>query len=229
MSTVPEGTMLYRRADPAANRAEWHRYYSPKRSPHQHAQIELLGRTTAQRVLEIGPYLGYVTALLDNAGYAVETLDLGPRQFTRPDVPHHERDLTALDPAALGGFDAVLCCETLEHLPFGTARQVLHGLHDTGAGHLIVSVPWSGLHLWLAVQVAPGWLRTALHLKWPNRFRTYVAEPDPLGHKWEVGYRGTSLAVWEDALAAAGWRVRERVFTAPTRSVMHLCSRADPS
>ena len=51
-------------------------------------------------------------------------------------------------------------------------------------------------------------------------------EADPLGHKWEVGYRGTSLAVWEAALAEAGWRVRQRRFTPPTRSVMHLCDRA---
>jgi hypothetical protein len=76
------------------------------------------------------------------------------------------------------------------------------------------------------VQLAPGWLRTALHLKWPNRFRAFMPWADPLGHKWEVGYRGTSLAVWEGALAAAGWRIRDRVFTAPTRSVMHLCDRA---
>jgi hypothetical protein len=228
MSAVPEGTTLYRRADAAANRAEWHRYYSPKRSPHQHAQLDLLGRTQARRVLEIGPYLGYVTALLDNAGYAAETLDLGPRQFTRPDVPHHECDLTALDPARFAGFDAVLCCETLEHLPFAAARDVLRRLHMTGAAHLVVSVPWSGLHLWLAVQVAPGWLKSALHLKWPRRFTRFVPEADPLGHKWEVGYRGTSLAAWEGALAAAGWCVRERVFTTPTRSIMHLCDRTGP-
>jgi hypothetical protein len=53
-----------------------------------------------------------------------------------------------------------------------------------------------------------------------------MPEADPLGHTWDVGDRGTSLAVWEGALAAAGWRIRDRVFTTPTRSVMHLCDRA---
>jgi hypothetical protein len=210
----------------ASARAEWHRYYSPKRSAHQHAQLDLLGRVPARRVLEIGPYLGYVTALLDNAGYAVETLDLGPRSFARPDVPHHDLDLTTLAPGMLAGFDAILCCETLEHIPWAAAQAVLRALAATGTPHLIVSVPWSGADLTLSLHVAARWLRGSLALKWPNAWRRFTPSTVPMGHQWEVGYRGSSLATWEEALAAAGWSVRERVFTAPTRSVMHLCANA---
>ncbi|MCU0986515.1 MAG: class I SAM-dependent methyltransferase [Acetobacteraceae bacterium] len=210
----------------SAARAEWHRYYSPKRSGHQHMQLELLGRVTAHRVLEIGPYLGYVTALLDNAGYAVETLDYGPRTFARPDVRHHDLDLLKLRPGALGRFDAILCCETLEHIPWPDAQAVLRALAETGSPHLIVSVPWSGADLTLSLHVAARWLRTSLAMKWPNAWRRFTPWPDPMGHKWEVGYRGTSRAAWEAALAAAGWTIRARVLTAPTRSIMHLCDNA---
>ena len=213
-------------ASTEAARAEWHRYYGPKRSQHQHMQLDLLGRVPARRVLEIGPYLGYVTALLDNAGYAVETLDLGPRGFVRPDVPHHDVDLCAALPATLSGFDAILCCETLEHIPWDTARAVLGALAGTGAPHLIVSVPWSGADMTLSLHVAARWLRASLALKWPNAWRPFTPSRVPMGHQWELGYRGRSLAAWEAALAAAGWQVRERVFTAPTRSVMHLCANA---
>ena len=208
----------------ASLRAEWHRYYSPKRSAHQHMQLELLGRIPARRVLEIGPYLGYVTALLDNAGYAVETLDFGPRAFARPDVPHHDVDLTTLAPGTLTGFDAILCCETLEHIPWETAQATLRTLAATGSRFLIVSVPWSGADLTLSLHVTPHWLRAKLALKWPKSWRRFTPSSGLMEHHWEVGYRGTSLAAWERALAAAGWRIRERVFTTPTRSVMHLCA-----
>lgn len=174
----------------ASLRAEWHRYYSPKRSALQHMQLELLGRIPARRVLEIGPYLGYVTALLDNAGYAVETLDFGPRAFARPDVPHHDVDLTTLAPGTLTGFDAILCCETLEHIPWETAQATLRTLAATGSRFLIVSVPWSGADLTLSLHVTPHWLRAKLALKWPKSWRRFTPSSGLMEHHWEVGYRG---------------------------------------
>ncbi|MCC7426607.1 MAG: hypothetical protein IT557_06875 [Alphaproteobacteria bacterium] len=221
-----EGSRYYIEADAEANRREWHRYYGPKRAGQQHMQLELIGRTEARRVLEIGPYLGYVTALLGNAGYAVTTLDLGPRQFTDPPGPHVEMDLLAIDPARLAGHDAILCCETLEHLPFARVPDVLKGFAATGARTLIVSVPYSGAQgfLQLYANGVSGWRQS--HFRLWSGFRRFRPDPDPLGHKWECGYRDTPLRRWEGAIGASGWRIVERVFTAPTRSVFHRCENA---
>jgi hypothetical protein len=213
-----------RAAGEDARRREWHRYYARKRAPQQHGQLDLLGMTDACRVLEIGPYLGYVTALLCNAGYAAETFDLSERLFDTPDVPHHRGDLTRFDPARFDGrFDAILCCETLEHIPFAAAARTLARFAETDARHLIVSVPWSGMHLRAALTITPRAVSSLLSLHWTRRYRRFVPEPDPLGHKWELGYRGTPLGAWEAAIRRAGWRIRERRFTEPIRSVMHLC------
>ena len=56
-------------------------------------------------------------------------------------------------------------------------------------------------------------------LRFLNPFTPDVA---PLGHKWEVGYRGNSLGAWEAKLGGAGWRIVQREFTTPTRSVFHV-------
>lgn len=141
-------------------------------------------------------------------------------------MPHHEVDLRRLAPGMLGGYDAILCCETLEHIPWDDAARVLGLLAATGTRHLIVSVPWSGMELQLGLHAAPGWLRSWLALRWPARFRRFVPDTHPMGRRWELDFRGHSLAAWERLLAAGGWRISERLFTSPTRSAMHLCTNA---
>src|SRR4051794_41859477 len=75
------------------SRAEWSQYYSRKRILHQWTQVDLLNTVPCRRVLEIGPAMGLVTAMMSNAGYDVETLDIEPRAFAYPDTRHRQRDL----------------------------------------------------------------------------------------------------------------------------------------
>lgn len=206
--------------------AEWHGYHSEKRVGQQWKQLDLLDGLGARRVLEVGPYLGFVTALLDNAGYDVTTLDLFSPPFHRPQRPHIEADLTTLDPAAIAGFDAILCCETLEHLEWDEACAVLRRFHESGARHLIVSVPYEGLQLGISLYLNPYTWRHALSLKKFRRFRRFEPHDDPWGHKWELGFRDFPLERWERAIRDAGWTIRKRHFTHPTRSIFHLCERA---
>lgn len=216
------------REEPAARRAEWFRYYSEKRILHQWRQLRLLKDLDVQRVLEIGPGLGLVTALLENAGFDVTTLDLLPSQNPRSRAPHIEAELATVEPARLAGFDAILCCETLEHLPWEQLGPILAKLRAAAPKHLIVSVPFMGFQLDARLHVTLRSARQWFSLKWPRFWRDFEfdAEADPYGHKWEVGYRGRSLAAVEAKLAAAGWRVRNRVFTSPTRSVFWLLDAA---
>lgn len=211
--------------DEARRLAEWHAYHSEKRIGQQWMQLNLLAGLGARNVLEIGPYLGFVTALLDNAGYDVTTLDLFPPPFARPQRPHIEADLTTLQPEAIAGFDAMLCCETLEHLTWEQACAALKTFHRSGNGHLIVSVPYEGPQVGVSFYANAFTWRHALSLKKFKLFKRFRPHTDPWGHKWELGFRGYGLKRWEAALRDAGWNILRREFTHPCRSVFHVCCR----
>ena len=110
----------------------WLAYYSRKRIIHQWTQLYLLGTTDCRTVLEIGPALGLVTSLLVNIGYEVTTLDRAPRSFAYPDVPHLKKDICELRCDEIAGYDAILCCETLEHIEWERVGSVL--VHDLQSG-----------------------------------------------------------------------------------------------
>ncbi|MEQ9639428.1 MAG: hypothetical protein RIM84_05325 [Alphaproteobacteria bacterium] len=215
-------------ADPAARQAEWYRYYSEKRIGHQWFQVHLLAGLPVRRVLEIGPGLGLVTAMLHNAGFAVTTLDRLPAQADVPTAGHIEAELTEVEPDRLAGHDAILCCETLEHLWWDDVDAVLAKLRAAAPRYLIVSVPYQGLQLDLRLYLNPHRWRGGFAFKKLYGLRRFRADADgdPWGHKWEAGYRGHSLKAVQAKLAAASWRVRRRDFTSPTRSVFYLLEPA---
>lgn len=207
------------------DQAAWRAYYTEKRVGHQWTQLDLLRAIPAQRVLEVGPHLGFVTALLDNMGYDVATLDMQAPAFDRPGVPHRTADLRTLEAATVAGVDAILCCECLEHLPWEKSLSALRTFHEGGAGHLIVSVPYQGFQVGFSLYFNPFTWRRSLFLKKFRGFRRFRPGDDPADHQWEVGYRGYSLRRWEEAIRAAGWHIRRRTFTSGCRSVFHLCER----
>ena len=202
--------------------AEWHRYYSAKRIGQQWTQVHLLRDLPVQTVLEVGPYMGLATALMDNAGYDVTTLDLVARPFERPARPHIRANLLEVERDAIAGFDAIVCCETLEHLPWRDVGRVLETFCASGAKHLILSVLYSAFQIDLSLYVNRYLFRKSFAFKKLRFLKSFTPDVDPLGHKWEVGYRGTSLAAWEAKLRGAGWRIMQREFTSPTRSVFHV-------
>jgi hypothetical protein len=212
-------------ADPGARRAEWFRYYSDKRIGQQWFQLHLLDGLAVRTVLEVGPNLGLVSALLANAGFAVTTLDMLPSQDPRPDIPHIRGELTAIDSAQLAGHDAILCCETLEHLPWDEVQSVLQKFHAAGPKYLVISVPYMGFQIDWRLYLNAVTARSKFSFKKLNFLRRFQPDPtDPWGHKWEAGYRGHSLAALQAKIKAAGWRMERRDFTSPTRSVFYLLS-----
>lgn len=213
--------------DAARRRREWYAYYSEKRIGHQWMQARLLEGLDARTVLEVGPYLGLVTAMLDNAGYDVTTLDLFPPPFERPRRPHIEADLATCEAGSIAGFDVILCCETLEHLPWTDAAATLAKFHESGARYLVLSVPYEGFQLGWSFYLNPFAWRHAFALKKFRGRKVFRVHDDPWGHKWELGYRGYSVRRWERLVENAGWRIARREFTHPCRSVFHLCERGD--
>jgi SAM-dependent methyltransferase len=203
------------------SKAEWGAYYSRKRIEQQWLQLHLLGRTDCETVLEVGPGLGLVTALLVNIGYRVETLDRLPRAFAYPDVRHLEKDICDLRGEEIAGHDAIICCETLEHVAWEKVGSVLSAFRRSGAKYLIVSVPYMGFQVWFELYLNRTTFRQHFSMKKLLFLRNFVAEPRG-GHQWEVGYRGHRLAIWEERLTGCGWVIAHRDFTAGCRSVFHL-------
>ena len=113
------------RNNPGARRMEWFRYYSEKRIGHQWFQLQLLDGLAIQSVLEVGPKLGLVSALLVNAGFTVTTMGMVPSLDPRPNTNHFGCDLFEVHAKILSGQDVIICCETLGHLPWDRVQMVL--------------------------------------------------------------------------------------------------------
>ena len=211
-------------SDPLARRKEWFLYYTEKRIPHQWFQVHLLRGLDVETVLEIGPHLGLVTAMLDNAGYKVTTLDRLPRQYEHPGIRHIEAELGEIGADRLSGYDCIICCETLEHLYWDDVDAILGKFRASGVPYVIISVPYQGfqieVHWYLNLHKA--WERFAFKkLKFLKPFK-FDPQADPHGHKWEVGYRGRSLKDLERKMAQAGLKILRRDFTFPCRSVFFV-------
>ena len=219
----PRDPFQARGLTPQSYRQEWFRYYSGKRITHQWFQVHLLKDLPIERVLEIGPGLGLVTAMLRHAGFTVTTLDRLAPLDGGAGGPFIEADLREVPVDRLAGFDAILCCETLEHLPWHAVDGVFAKFRDSGVRYVVISVPYGGLQLDLRLYLNPFKAAQSFafrKLKFLTRFREDDA--DPHGHKWEVGYRGTGLSALEAKLRAAGFAIRTRDFTSPTRSVFFV-------
>ncbi len=206
-------------------RTAWHGYYSEKRITHQWLQVALLQDLPIRSVLEIGPYLGLVTAMMASAGYAVTTLDIEAQSHGVGSERHIQADICDVDPVAIQGFDAILCCETLEHIHWQKLDSVLQRIAAAGAPWLIISVPYEGF------QFAFELYFNRLRWRWRNHFRKFrflqrfsiASETDWEAHKWEIGYRGHSLKAFERKIEAAGFQITKREFTSGCRSVFFVC------
>ena len=212
-------------SDPAARRAEWFRYYSEKRITHQWFQVHLLKDLPDVRtVLEVGPGLGLVSAMLHNAGFAVTTLDRLPPQYAHPEIRVLQAELTDVEADKLGGFDCILCCETLEHLYWHDVDGILEKFRASGVPWLVISVPYQGFQADVRAYINRHTARQMFSLKSLKFLKTFKfdAAADPYGHKWEVGYRGHGLGALEAKLTGAGLKIHRRAFTSPTRSVFFV-------
>jgi hypothetical protein len=181
----------------------------------------LLGTVDCRKILEVGPAFGLVTSLLVNVGYEVHTLDRVPRAFAYPDVPHLEKDICDLRSDEIAGYDAILCCETLEHIEWKSVGSVLSTFRESGAKYLVVSVPYMAFQLFLEVYLNRSTFKQYFSMKKLLWRKSFTAEP-PGGHQWEVGYKGYPLRVWENQLKDSGWSIVTRDFTEHCRSVFHL-------
>tara|TARA_B100000686_G_C16658183_1_gene899389 strand:- start:568 stop:1230 length:663 start_codon:yes stop_codon:yes gene_type:complete len=207
-------------------RQRWHAYYSQKRIIHQWLQVELLKSLDVKNVLEIGPYLGLVTAMLGSAGYSVTTLDVDSVSPSIGAKSHIKGDITNVPIEKLTGFDVIICCEMLEHITWPNVDNVLKRLSETGVPWLILSVPYEGFQFGFTLYLNRYKIRRSSFFRKLRFLKKYRVSGDldkweP--HKWEIGYRGYSLKILCKKISSAGYTVERKEFTSGCRSVFLVC------
>lgn len=207
-------------------RSRWHTYYSRKRIGHQWFQVDLLKELPVQKILEIGPFLGLVTAMLASAGYEVTTLDVEEASHNIGAKTSIKGDIANISSDRLKGFDVVICCEMLEHIAWPEVDNVVNRIAQSGTPWLILSVPYEGFQFGFSLYFNRFQFRRSSFfrkLRFLKKFRVQ-GNPDTWEpHKWEIGYHKYSLSAFCSKVAAAGYEIERQEFTTGCRSVFLVC------
>ena len=222
----PDEGQFERRSDidPAKRRKEWARYYGTKRIRQMLMQVHFLASVEVETVLEIGPYYGLTTALLDNAGFEVTTADLNDEPaFWRPNRPHFQMNIDNPDVDAMRGFDAIMCCATLEHVQYEESIEAMKAFKAAEPEYVLVSIPYRSWQIFGELFITA---RKFHHKFWWRKltgFETFKEHEDPLGHKWEIGYKGYPLKkVERDLIHDVGYDIVASDFSFPACTAFWL-------
>ena len=168
-------------------------------------QIHEALRAKPKQLLEIGIGNGLVHRYLRERGVEVITLDVDCRLC--PDITGSVLNL----PVASDIFDAAMCCEVLEHLPYDSFHPALKELWRITNSLLILSLP----------DVTTVY-RVDIELPRLPPIRKLLAHPFPRAkahvfdgeHYWEIGKKETPLKRIEKDIQKAGFRISEtyRIF-----------------
>jgi len=215
-------------ADNKTRKHEFFRYYNNKRMLHQLTQLKLLRDVEGDNLTEIGPYLGFSTGLFLASGFKVHTVDVGPPNALGELTPnkHTRQNIRDITQTTLAGSDVIVCCEVLEHLIFSEAEETLAKFHSSGAQSLLISVPYRCFSIDIRIMYSSLSSFFSWIVKLPSkRFKKFQPEPEPEGHKWELGYKGYPLPKLLKALDKAGFQVAQTEYLGAVRSVFILSHR----
>jgi SAM-dependent methyltransferase len=146
-------------------------------------QLDWVFRTAPRQVLEIGVGPGLIALYLRAQGIHVCTVDM--ENALQPDICASVTNL----PFADKSFDAILCCQVLEHLPFKNFDQCLRELRRVCGKRLVLSLPDKTPGLAMSIRV-PNFLFWDFCLSLPAAIREPIRRVRE--HHWEIGRWGYS-------------------------------------
>lgn len=164
-------------------------YSSQERWNSYFHQLDLVKKTGAQSILEVGVGSGVVVQELTRRGLQVTTLDIA--EDLVPDILGSVTDIPLPDKS----FDLVLAAEILEHIDPKDLPQALCEIARVSKSSVIISVPQPG-YVFSTIIKIPLIKRFSLLCKIPFFWKKHKFNGE---HYWELGKKGTP----------ASWFLRE--------------------
>lgn len=157
-------------------------YVSMERWSSYWHQLRLIDAVTVDEVLCIGVGDNIVPSVLQAMGYKTIRFDFDAA--LRPDYTGDVSEISRV----VGGrtFDAILCCQVLEHLPFETLSRTVSQLRSLTRSRLVVSLPSCHLPL---LKLQFGLIRSLLidlDMRVSKFWRSWKFDGE---HRWEIGAR----------------------------------------
>ncbi len=171
-------------------------YNDSKRWMSYWRQIDEILVVNPKKVLVVGKGNGLVSEYLKSTGIEAVTLDID--ETLRPDIVASVLKMPFVD----GSFDAVLCAEVLEHLPYDEFIKALSEIRRIAKNRAIISLPHFGpaIRFLLKIPFLPE-LRFILKLPYPIKHQFKVE------HYWEIGKRGYPLRRIRNDIKKSGFTI----------------------
>lgn len=153
-------------------------------------------------VLEIGVGNKTVSTYLKNQGYNITTCDFD--KSLKPDIVSDIRDLKIKN----NSYDAVMCCEVLEHIPLKDLDKALDELSRVSNKYVIVSIPYYCAYIEKCIRLSLGYFYKTFNLKLSIPY--FFLKPKFSGeHYWGLGIKGISKKIFRKKAKKSGLKIIE--------------------
>lgn len=159
-------------------------------------QIREVFKLDSGKFLEIGVGNRFLYDYLKKAGKDVVSVDINPERN-----PDYVGDVTSL-PFEDNTFEAILCFQVLEHLPFDNFKKAILEMKRVSKKHILISLPHWGRTFYFIFKM-PFIKEIKFLFKIPG-FSKYQFDGE---HYWEIGRRDYSLRKIKSTLRSSNLRI----------------------